>query len=69
MRSEKQIEKDMYRARENLEENLDKLVHKTRETISVQSRLEHWIAERPVLILGAVAAGAVFGLILPRRYS
>lgn len=67
MRSEKQIERDMYRARENLEENLDKLVHKTRETISVQARFEHWIAERPMIILGAFAAGAVFALAFPRR--
>ena len=62
MRERDEIEREMFAARQDLEECLDQLIHKAREQLAVRARAEHAVREsvrdnRTTLI--AVAAGVV----------
>ena len=67
---EKKIQREMFEARQDLEENLDKLLHKTRETISLRARLENMIGSRALASVGVAAlAGGAFALLFHRSHS
>lgn len=60
MRDKKEIEREIFAARQDLEENLASLAHGVREKLEVRANVLHFLDESPL----ALAAGALitFGL-------
>ena len=67
---EEHIEREMFEARQSLEENLDKFVHKVRETTSIRAKVDHAVASKaPKTLIVAALAGAGLALLLHRRHG
>ncbi len=66
---EEKIEREMFEARQSLEENLDKFVHKVREKTSIRAKVDHVVAGKAprTLIIAALAGAGVALLLHPRR--
>jgi hypothetical protein len=56
MRDTVEIEREMFEARQNLEDNVGLLAHKVRETTAVGARLRH-IARENVGTIAAIGGG------------
>jgi hypothetical protein len=68
MRERTDIEREMFEARQDLEESLDQLIHKAREKLEVRARAEHAVDEnRTVLIVAALGIAAVVALFVALR--
>jgi hypothetical protein len=68
MRERTDIEREMFEARQDLEESLDQLIHKAREKLEVRARAEHAVDEnRTVLIVAALGIAAVLALYVALR--
>jgi len=70
MRDRTAIEREIFHARENLEENLDRLMHRAREGLAVRARARHAIRgfARDYPNVAAVAVIAcVVAILLVRR--
>jgi hypothetical protein len=68
MRERTDIEREMFEARQDLEESLDQLIHKAREKLEVRARAEHAVDEnRTVLIVAALGIAAVVALYVALR--
>ena len=65
MRDQQDIERDLFRAKQDLEQNLDQVVHKARETIEIRARLRHAaeeiIRKYPLTIVLGIIGGAILG--------
>lgn len=67
---ENHIEREMFEARQNLEDNLGKLVHKAREQISFRARITNLVANHMPALLGIAAlAGVGLALLVPRAVT
>ncbi len=70
MRDRTAIEREIFDARENLEQNLDRLMHRARERLSVRARAGHalrgFVRDYPNVTTAAVIACVVV-LLLVRR--
>lgn len=70
MRDRTAIEREIFNARENLEENLDRLMHRAREGLAVRARARHAIRgfarDYPNVAVVAVIA-CVVAILLVRR--
>jgi hypothetical protein len=69
MRDRTEIEREMFHAREDLEQNVDRLAHKIREQVAVPARVRHAVGgaareHLAVLITGAAIASVVIGLMI-----
>ena len=68
-----EIEREIFHARQDLEESLDRLVHKVRERLAVRARLQHALRRAaridpsPMTILKWLVIGGVVFLLLRRR--
>ena len=73
MRERADIEREIFAARQDLEENLDQLIHRARETFQVRARAEHAVREtasehRVLIAITAVSVVAcVVALVMLRR--
>ena len=72
MRERADIEREMFEARQDLEECLDLLIHKAREQVAVRARAEHAVREsvqanRTALIAVAAGVVAVIALVVVLR--
>jgi ElaB/YqjD/DUF883 family membrane-anchored ribosome-binding protein len=68
MRDREEIEREMFEARQDLEQNLDQVVHRAKEKTEVRAQLEHkvqlFVDKQPLKAVGgAFAVGAVLGLL------
>jgi len=75
MRERTDIEREIFNARQDLEENLARIAHRTREKLAISARVQHTIAERiraaarwiPVLVVSVVACRLVIMLLRRAR--
>lgn len=71
MRERAAIEREIFHARQDLEENLDRLVHKVRERLAVRARASHALQEaarsRPLWLAAAICGACGLVLLLLRR--
>lgn len=70
MRDRTAIEREMFDAREDLEDNLDRLVHRARERLAVRARAGHAIRQFPreyPNVTAVVMIACVVALLLVRR--
>ncbi|MBA2541806.1 MAG: hypothetical protein H0V17_19335 [Deltaproteobacteria bacterium] len=68
MRDQEEIERELFEAKQDLEQNLDQVVHKAKETIEVRARLknaaEEIIRKHPLpIVLGIVGGMTLFGVL------
>jgi hypothetical protein len=70
MRDRTAIEREIFDAREDLEENLDRLMHRARERLAVRARARHAVGEflrdYPNLTTAAVIACVIVLLVVRR---
>lgn len=70
MRDRTAIEREIFDAREDLEENLDRLMHRARERLAVRARARHAVGEflrdYPNLTTAAVIACVIVILVVRR---
>lgn len=65
MRDRRDIEREIFEAREDLEDNLGRVAHRVREDLAVAARVRHAIDERlrasvrwlPLVMLSVIACG------------
>jgi ElaB/YqjD/DUF883 family membrane-anchored ribosome-binding protein len=70
MRDRTAIEREIFDARENLEENLDRLMHRARERLAVRARARHAVGEflrEYPNITAAAAIACVIVILVVRR--
>jgi ElaB/YqjD/DUF883 family membrane-anchored ribosome-binding protein len=72
MRDRTAIEREIFRARQNLEENLDRLMHRARERLAVRARAGHaarqFVRDYPNVTTVAIVACVVVLLLVRRAY-
>ena len=72
MRDRTAIEREIFRARADLEENLDRLMHRARERLAVRARARHKVREfardYPNVTTVAILACVVVLLLVRRAY-
>lgn len=70
MRDRTAIEREIFDARESLEENLDRLVHKARERLALRARARHAVSgfagQYPNITTAAVIACVIVVLVVRR---
>lgn len=70
MRDRTAIEREIFDAREDLEENLDRLMHKARERLAVRARTGHAVrnfAREYPNVAALAVIGCVVAILLVRR--
>jgi hypothetical protein len=73
MRERVEIEREIFHARQDLEESLDHLVHKVRERLALRARLGHAVRRAaridptPITIVTLLIVGGAVFLLLRRR--
>jgi hypothetical protein len=75
MRERREVEREIFEARQDLEENLDRVVHRVREDLAVGPRVRHFVSEHvrstprwiPILVASVIACGLAIALLRRRR--
>ncbi|HEX3478330.1 MAG TPA: hypothetical protein VHT91_25090 [Kofleriaceae bacterium] len=72
MRDRTAIEREIFAARQNLEENLDRLVHRARERLALRARARHaargFVRDYPNITTVTIVACVVVLLLVRRAY-